>query len=187
MFETQRFIDECREAIAGSDAQDAVREIVARAVSQPGAILTALGEPALAGVHTLHKSDELTVLNLVWGPQMDLHPHDHRMWAVIGIYGGREDNTFWSRSADGLTRQRMKTLERGDAVSLGEKVIHSVHNPLQQLTAALHVYGGNFFDTPRSEWDALTLEEHPYSVEHTMQAFEASNALLRAKPAAAGI
>jgi predicted metal-dependent enzyme (double-stranded beta helix superfamily) len=72
-------------------------------------------------------------------------------------------------------------------VPLGEKVIHSVHNPLQQLTAALHVYGGNFFDTPRSEWDALTLEERPYSVEHTMQAFEASNALLRVKPAAAGI
>lgn len=186
MFETQRFIDECREALADGDAQAAVREIVARAVSQPGAILKALGEPTLAGVHTLHKSDDLTVLNLVWGPQMDLFPHDHRMWAVIGIYGGREDNTFWSRSKDGLVRQRTKTLDRGDAVPLGEKVIHSVRNPLQQLTAALHVYGGNFFETPRSEWDVVTLEERAYSVQHTMEAFEASNALLRAKPTAAG-
>lgn len=185
MFETQRFIEECREALTQADGQAAVREIVARAVAQPEAILRALGEPTLAGVHTLHKSDDLTVLNLVWGPQMDLHPHDHRMWAVIGIYGGREDNTFWSRSAGGLTRQRMKTLERGDAVPLGENVIHSVRNPLQQLTAALHVYGGNFFDTPRSEWDAVTLEEHPYSVQHTMEAFEASNARLRAAPTGA--
>jgi predicted metal-dependent enzyme (double-stranded beta helix superfamily) len=183
MFETARFIEECREALLDTDPQAAVRELVASAVAQPGPILHALGEPTLAGVHTLHKSPELTVLNLVWGPQMDLHPHDHRMWAVIGIYGGREDNTFWSRAAGGLTRQRMKTLEQGDAVPLGEKVIHSVRNPLQQLTAALHVYGGNFFETPRSEWDAHTLKEHPYSVQHTMDAFEASNAQLRAMPA----
>lgn len=24
-------------------------------------------------------------------------PHNHRMWAVIGIYTGREDNIFWRR------------------------------------------------------------------------------------------
>ena len=180
MFETQRFIEECREALTDTDAQAAVREVVERVVEDPAAILRALGEPTLAGVQTLHKSDDLTVLNLVWGPEMDLHPHDHRMWAVIGIYGGREDNTFWSRSPSGLVRQRTKTLEQGDAVPLGEKVIHSLRNPLPRLTAALHVYGGNFFEVPRSEWDARTLEEHPYSVEHTMQAFEASNARLRA-------
>lgn len=179
MFETQRFIDDCQHALAGSDAQAAVREVVARAVSDPRGILAALGEPELAGVHTLHKADDLTILNLVWGPGMDLHPHDHRMWAVIGIYGGQEDNTFWSRGDDGLKRQRMKTLVEGDAVPLGENVVHSVKNPLDRLTAALHVYGGNFFDTPRSEWDAVTLDEHPYSIDHTMAAFEESNARLR--------
>ncbi len=180
MFQRERFIEDCREALTQSDPQSAVRELVARAVSDPGAILADLGEPELAGVQTLHKAEDLTILNLVWGPGMDLHPHDHRMWAVIGIYGGREDNTFWSRRDGGLTRQRMKTLEAGDAVPLGEKVIHSVRNPLDRLTAALHVYGGDFFDTPRSEWDAGTLEERPYSVEHTLAAFEASNARLRA-------
>ncbi len=180
VFQRDRFIEDCRAALTHTDAQAAVREVVARAVSDPAAILKDLGEPELAGVHTLHKADDLTVLNLVWGPGMDLHPHDHRMWAVIGIYGGQEDNTFWSRSAGGLARQRMKTLVRGDAVPLGENVIHSVKNPLGQCTAALHVYGGNFFDTPRSEWDPETLTEHPYSVEHTMAAFEASNARLRA-------
>lgn len=181
MFETERFIEDCRAALAEPDPQAAVRERVARAVSQPGDILRALGEPRLAGVQTLHHSDELTILNLVWGPGMDLHPHDHRMWAVIGIYGGQEDNTFWSRGEGGLRRQRMKTLVEGDAVPLGENVVHSVRNPLGRLTAALHVYGGDFFATPRSEWDPVTLEEHPYSVEHTLAAFEACNARLRAE------
>jgi len=26
---------------------------------------------------------------------MTIMPHNHRMWAVIGIYTGREDNIFW--------------------------------------------------------------------------------------------
>ena len=32
---------------------------------------------------------------------------------------------------------------------LGDDVIHSVTNPREVLTGALHVYGGDFFDTPR--------------------------------------
>ena len=24
-------------------------------------------------------------------------PHNHEMWAVIGVYTGREDNIFWRR------------------------------------------------------------------------------------------
>ena len=180
MFETQRFIDECRQALGEPDPRAAVREVVARAVADPKAILAALGEPREAGFHTLCKSDDLTVLNLVWGPGMELAPHDHRMWAVIGIYGGVEDNTFWSRDGTTLRRQRMKTLEVGDAAPLGESVIHSVRNPREQLTSALHVYGGDFFETPRSEWDPERLEERPYSVDRTRRAFEESNARLRA-------
>ena len=48
-------------------------------------------------------------------------------------------------------------------------------NPLDKITSAIHVYGGDFFDTPRSEWDPETFEEHPYDVEHTMRVFDESN------------
>jgi len=34
---------------------------------------------------------DLTILNVVWTPGMVVYPHDHRTWAVIGLYGGRED------------------------------------------------------------------------------------------------
>ena len=34
---------------------------------------------------------DLTILNVVWTPGMAVYPQDHRMWAVIGLYGGRED------------------------------------------------------------------------------------------------
>ena len=179
MFEKEQFIADCRAALAESDAQAAIDEIVKRAVEKPAEIFRAFGEPELAGVETVYRAPDLTILNLHWGPQMDLHPHDHRMWAVIGIYGGREDNSFYRRSDDGLIRHGTKELEAKSTIPLGETIIHSVRNPLDKLTSAIHVYGGDFFDTPRSEWDPETFEEHPYDVEHTMRVFEESNQLLR--------
>ena len=178
MFEKARFIEECRAALKETKPQAAIRELVTRAVREPAHIIRALGEPKRAGVETVYRADDLTILNLSWGPGMKIHPHNHQMWAVIGIYGGREANVFYRRNENGLTQQGAKELNAGDAMPLGTNIIHAVTNPLDQLTCAIHVYGGDFFDTPRSEWDPKTLEEHPYDVAHTLRAFEESNARL---------
>jgi len=90
MFETQRFVAECRAAFVEDTTHKAVREVLARAVSDPGAVLSGLGEPTRAQVQELFRSDALTILNVVWAPGMMVMPHNHRMWAVIGIYTGRE-------------------------------------------------------------------------------------------------
>src|SRR3546814_14326036 len=79
------------------------------------------------------------------------------MWAAIGIYTGRETNVFWRRGANGLQRLGEQTMDERDAVWLGATAIHSVTDPLDRLTGALHVYGGDFFGTPRSDWDEETL------------------------------
>lgn len=179
MFETEQFIAECRAALEESDDQGAINEIVKKAVSEPGQIIRTLGAPQLAGVDTVYRAPDLTILNIRWGPHMDLHPHNHLMWAVIGIYGGCEDNTFYRRSEDGLTQHGLKQLATGDTIALGDTIIHSVANPLDKITSAIHVYGGDFFETPRSEWNPDTFEEHPYDVEHTIRVFEESNKQLR--------
>src|SRR5262245_58521920 len=98
MFDTDRFVADCCGAAAASGSAG-VLDIVSRAIDAPREILAALGEPRRAGVQVLLRSPALTVLNLVWGPQMCQLPHDHRIWAVIGIYTGREDNIFWRRTA----------------------------------------------------------------------------------------
>lgn len=179
MFERERFIEECRRALEERDAHAAVRELVARAVSEPMQIVRALGEPRRAGVEAIYKADDLTILNLCWGPQMKFKPHDHRMWAVIGIYEGCEQNVFYQRAERGLKQHGAKELYAKDAVPLGAAIIHAVTNPLDQLTAAIHVYGGDFFATPRSEWDTETFEERPYDVDDTMRAFEKASERLR--------
>lgn len=175
MFDKEQFIEDCRAAIKGKDAQAVIRQHVERAIREPSQLMRILGEPNRAGVDTIYKADDLTILNLRWGPGMVIRPHDHRMWAVIGIYSGREVNTFFRRNERGLTQHGTKELNAKDVAPLGAAIIHGVTNPLGQITGALHVYGGDFFATPRSEWNPETLQEQPYNVEHTLKAFEDSN------------
>ena len=57
----------------------AVHALVERTVSDPAALMCAIGEPERGGVQRLYVSDELTILNLVWAPRMTLRPHNHNM------------------------------------------------------------------------------------------------------------
>jgi predicted metal-dependent enzyme (double-stranded beta helix superfamily) len=158
----------------------APREVLARANSDLAAILTAVGEPTRAGVTALYKSDMLTILNVVWGKRMTIMPHDHRMWAVIGVYTGREDNIFWRRvsgATGGLIEAAgAKSLSERCAEPLGRDVIHSVTNPLGRLTAAIHIYGGDFYSTKRSDWDPENLLERNYDFSLHRRMFEEANA-----------
>lgn len=148
-------------------------------MSDPAAVLKGLGEPRHAGLHKLHQSNELTILNVVWAPMMTIGPHNHRMWAVIGIYTGREENTFWRRVPGGVGTVEVvaaKSLFEKDAAPLGRDIIHSVTNPIPRLTGAIHVYGGDFFNHPRrSEWDPETLSEGPFDPERAKRRFEEAN------------
>jgi len=176
MFDLEEFVADCRGALGEGQPALAVKQVLERALSDPGAIEAALGTPAKGGIVALHRADDLTVLQILWPPRVSLFPHDHRMWAANGIYGGCEDNTFYRRTPDGIVSSGGKELEAGDVVLLGSEVIHSVVNPRQTYTAALHVYGGDFFATPRSEWDAQTFTERPFDVAHLDQVLAAAEA-----------
>lgn len=174
--ELERFIEDCRKAHAADPSHKAVREVVARAVSEPGAVLKWIGEPRRGEVQKLYHSPTLTILNVIWAPYMTIYPHNHRMWAVIGVYTGREDNIFWKRTGSRVTAAAAQSLCVRDAVPLGNDIIHSVTNPIPRLTGAIHVYGGDFFAAERSEWDPETLLEGRYDAQKTMAFFEAANA-----------
>lgn len=165
MFDKDHFIEDCIGALA--DGQTAIREVVAKAVSDSAGILSALGEPKHAGITPLYRSRELTVINFVWAPYMCLMPHNHQMYAVIGIYSGREDNIFWQRTSTAIDAVSARSLGVGEVAALGHDTIHSVLNPIAKMTCAIHVYGGDFFapEEPRSEWDHETLIERPWNVE----------------------
>jgi len=111
---------------------------------------------------------------------MTLVPHNHNMWAAVGIYTGREDNIFWKRingDESGLIEAAgAKSIGARESAPLGSNIIHSVTNPTNKYTGAIHVYGGDFYETPRSQWDTENLTEYPFEIEHSKVAFELANA-----------
>lgn len=181
-FDLEQLTADCTKALTDSTPSQAVSDIVSRAVSDAASVIAALGQPTQAEIQRLHVSSELTILNVVWAPRMTIRPHNHNMWAVIGVYGGREDNIFWRRCKDDprgrVEAAGAKSLGPGDVRPLGREIIHSVTNPTSLLTGAIHIYGGDFFAVERSEWDPENLEEHPYDVESTLQLFADANRTL---------
>ena len=178
MFDLDAFNAACEAAAAETGDHAAAREIVARAVSDPAAVLARLGAPQRAGMGVLYQGRNVTVINFVWGPNMSFMPHNHHMWAVIGLYTGREDNIFWRRRPDDPARLEAagaRSVGAGEVCALGAEVVHSVLNPLPRLSAAIHVYGGDFLHQARSEWDPETLSERAFDPDKARRMFEASN------------
>jgi len=175
----ERFVEDCVAANSEAEAQAAVLEVLERAVSRPRGMLAALGEPEKADLNVLHRSKTLTIFSATWTPQMNLMPHNHLMWANIGIYTGREDNIMWRRTPAGIDASGAKCLFEGDVAALPVDAIHSVTNPLRRFTGGIHIYGGDFFDTARSLWDPETLEEQPSDGDVTRSLFERENELFR--------
>jgi predicted metal-dependent enzyme (double-stranded beta helix superfamily) len=168
---TDDLVAACVEAMADSDPRGAVRDILTRSVA--GQQLADDLARLSAGLNVLYRSPELTVLNVIWPPLMSLFPHNHRMWAAIGIYSGREDNAFYRRSGNSLVPSGGKELADKSVLLLGDDVIHAVHNPAQSsYTGAIHVYGGDFVGTQRSQWDAETLREQPYDLDSVRREFD---------------
>jgi predicted metal-dependent enzyme (double-stranded beta helix superfamily) len=170
-----RFVEDCIIANDDTDPQAAVKEVLARAVSNPNGVLAAIGEPSQAGINVLHKSATLTIFSATWTPQMNLMPHNHLMWANIGIYTGREDNILWRKTPEGIHAYGAEALFEGDAAALPVDAIHSVTNPLLRFTGGIHIYGGDYFDTARSKWNPETLAEEPSDGADIRAIFEREN------------
>ena len=168
-------VGRCLAAIAEHTPPLAVRDVLDELVADPIALPGALGPVEQGGITTLHHAPDLTILHVVWVPGMALNPHEHRMWAVIGMYGGQEDNAFYRRVPGGLEPSGGRELPAGDVLVLGDDVIHSVSNTRRQFATALHVYGGDFFAGERSEWTFDTFEERSRDIAGSMRLFDEAN------------
>jgi predicted metal-dependent enzyme (double-stranded beta helix superfamily) len=178
-FKPDQFISDCISAVSNDHEERVIRELLTDAMADTQSVRQALGEPRRAEIQKMYVSDSLTVINVIWAPGMTLMPHNHNMWAIIGVYAGREDNIFWRRvegNEQGLIEAAgARSLGPGDVQPLGRNIIHSVTNPTSIFTGAIHVYGGDFFATERSEWDPEALQEHPYDIEKNLRKFEDAN------------
>ena len=168
MFDVQDFIASCKQFVGAPDGTkrvlDLVRSVVGDAQGIKSAIVPGGDSPRAIRDLALFRSSELFVLNAAVYPHLKSPPHDHRVWAVIGIYEGQENNTFYRRSSEGLEEINRREIRAGEAILLGPEVIHAIENPLGSSTLGLHVYGGDILAATRSMWHPRTGEELPYDV-----------------------
>jgi predicted metal-dependent enzyme (double-stranded beta helix superfamily) len=163
MFDPEEFVAHCREALTDPDPAGAIHDVVARAVSTPGP----LPPPASSrggGPVLLFQSPQLTVQCIVWPTGVITPPHEHLMWAVVGVLEGEEENELWRRTAGGLERAGRLSVRAGEAVVFDAEAIHAVANPCHFPTVGLHVYGGDILTTRRSEWDFDGRNEHDFDL-----------------------
>ena len=177
MFNLDNFIENCESAVTNNETHLEIKEIVEKAVSDPESLMKAVGEPSKTGASPIFSSSKLTIVNVVWAPWVTIYPHNHNIWAVIGIYSGREDNIFWRRINEDkqgrIEAAGARSLCLGDVTPLGPDIIHSVNNPIPRNSGAIHIYGGDFFHVEnRSEWDPEDLTEHEYNAENVKNVLE---------------
>jgi predicted metal-dependent enzyme (double-stranded beta helix superfamily) len=175
MFDVDTLVESCVGCLSEDDVRRAVRQTLLRAMSRPGDVADRM-RPDNAGITMLYHSAELTVIDVVWAPGMQIYPHDHRMWAAIAVYAGREDNEFFRREGTTLATSHGRTLDTGDVLLIGASGVHAVSNPESRPTGAIHVYGGDFVAQQRSQWIPPDLTEEPYDAARVARVFAEANA-----------
>ena len=183
MFVVEDFVAACTAALAEeSHSSLALREQIDRAVARPSDIETAVGDvSSVPAFSTWHRSPELTILHVVWPPQVDLFAHDHRMWAAIGLYGGQEDNRFFRRTDAGSIEERGGgvTLRAGESLALGHDTVHAVANRSREWTGSIHVYGGDYFAATRSMWPDPAEPPLPFDTARVIDVLESAARVAR--------
>jgi predicted metal-dependent enzyme (double-stranded beta helix superfamily) len=165
-FEVEAFVTACQHAATEVDPAGAVRDVVEAAIAEGPSIDAIFGTEVIGAFDTLFASPDLTVQRIGWPAGSRSSPHEHRMWAVVGVYAGTETNRLFERSRQGLIEQSVQHLEVGEVLVLGDDAIHAVANPLRGRTVGLHVYGGDIVGSARSAWSPDG-KEVPFSEDAT--------------------
>jgi predicted metal-dependent enzyme (double-stranded beta helix superfamily) len=127
---------------------------VKQAVSDPMALEeTFTRKLSQSDLGILHYSERLTVQHVVFPPKFRTGIHDHLTWAVIGTWGGYEDNHLFVRDGTRAVETAVERCEPGQVIGLSADAIHDVHAPASIGSAAIHIYGGPLFDQPRHAWN----------------------------------
>lgn len=168
MFNVNAFVKACQ-----GKQPSTIKEILTEALRDPASITKALAafgagkdvSQGAMGDMLIHHAPDLTILKAAVPPKFKSPPHNHLMWAVIGVYDGQENNYFYRRTDTGLEASGGKQVHQSNVLMLGENVIHAIENPLDRTLFAIHVYGGDLPGAPRRMWNPFTMQEEAFDFQ----------------------
>jgi predicted metal-dependent enzyme (double-stranded beta helix superfamily) len=156
----EEFVSACVAVVAQDRPMAAVQEVVERAVRDP-ALIGALPGPC-PGIFTLLRDPTVSIFQVVAPPRYKSLPHDHHMWAVIGMCSGREDHKFFLRKGTTLEASGGQSIDDQEVLALGADMIHAVTNSLLANALTIQVYGGDLVSAGRSMWAPDNWTEQPF-------------------------
>lgn len=168
--------DRIRDASAPGTGPDPerVRDLLREALATPGDWIDPayqqLGEGEYALYPVYRAADgRCSILVVVLRPDIPLPVHNHGSWAVIGIYKGREQETWFRQVDDGSVPGRAQlevdqtfVNERGTTSVVPDGHIHTVEAMDGHQAVSIHIYGTDIVTQQRSEFDLATGTERVF-------------------------
>lgn len=160
-----RLISEVKEGSVSSGGPERMRSILAEALTDPTEWLDPAYEVAGDEGYTLYPlyrapDRRCSMLAAALKPGVPLPIHDHGSWAVIGIYRGRERDTWYRRTDDGSVpgRARLEVARtfvnpRGSVTIVPDGMIHTVEGLDGRPAVSFHIYGTDIVTQVRSTFD----------------------------------
>jgi predicted metal-dependent enzyme (double-stranded beta helix superfamily) len=164
-FNLQKLVASCAAAAKTVDAQAKIEALLGEAVQDAESMKQALSGFTQTGRledMVVHRDQHLTLLAGRLPPGFSAAPHNHNLWSVVAVYEGQEDNVFFERVGDGLKETKRASVVAPGVLANAKDAIHAICNPRSSNLYALHAYGGDLLNTPRSNWNPDTHEEQQY-------------------------
>ena len=137
MFDFEKFIEDCKEAVVSDRPQQRVKVLMENAFSDPEALQQAMDEVSPEkSVAPLYSDESLTILRVATPANFVSPIHNHLMWAMIGILDGEEKNCIYRRTRDGgveVEEEVVLTPETG-IFTLRADAIHAIAVSYTHLT-----------------------------------------------------
>ena len=176
LFDTRRFVTECRDAASANDAVTATRAVVREAVRALASGVVTLppldsiyarrsGGLLLGRDRTLFEDDTVTVVVVETESGHLQPPHDHSMCAVIGVFEGGERTRFYRRTGDGVRLATRRIVRPAEVIALRERTVHAISAEAGECCRALHVYLGPLDSRPRSLFHPESGTEEPFDFD----------------------
>lgn len=110
------------------------------------------------GRYMIHRAPHFNVTSVIWGPGDTAAAHNHETWGVIGVVENEIEETRYRVTTTGEARAALEVTavfrHAAGAVSRlvpGDEV-HRMHNPTEQDTIEIHVYGKDLVGLDRKTW-----------------------------------
>jgi predicted metal-dependent enzyme (double-stranded beta helix superfamily) len=176
--EVRALVAATRDAIAANaepqDRVEALRPSFAALLAAEGWLPDAYGSPDLTsgmgsgiGQYALYRAEDgsLTLFSLVIPAGAETPVHDHLAWGLIGVYRGRQFETVYRRTDDGvdidradLEETRTQTMAAGEFYSLlpPRDDIHFVRTVSDEPSVSIHLLANDTACVWRHRFDPAT-------------------------------